>query len=79
MLMLMTQCYIEMHAEDGNHIASNYSVLLLGLHFVTYMCRCYNYFYIMLDYSQIILIIPKLFQNTSRIVSAIKIPKIIPA
>ena len=68
-----------MHEEDRNHIASTYSVLLLGLHFVTYMRRCYNYSYIMLDYSQIILIYPKLFQNNSRIVSAIKIPKIIPA
>ena len=33
----------------------------------------------MLDYFQIILIIPILFWNNSRIVSAIKIPKITPA
>ena len=66
--------------EDGICIVSSYSVLLL----VIWSPCCYlnvwmiNYFCIILNYSQLFLIIPKLLWNNSRIASAIKIPKIIP-
>ena len=54
-LDILVKCwrYLQVHEEDENHIVSSYTVcfcLLLGLHCVTYMCRCYNYSYIILDY-----------------------------
>ena len=65
--------------EDGIRIVSSYSVSLL----VTWSPCCYILKFKCVD-DLIILalfysIIPKLFQNNSRIASAIKLPKIIPA